>query len=125
MGKLCVLLGYSKNHQNLTIVHLEMVTIILALKVFGPMWKGKKITIKCDNEAVVKVLSHGRTLSWLLVPGMRGTLQLMLTPHMFMSWPGIIRSLTCYLGGVILDWITVSCMNMSNPLCGLMWNYRC
>ena len=71
------------------IVHLEMVNIILALRVFGPMWKGKKITIKCDNDAVVKVLSHGRARDpvWLLVPGMRGTLQLtlILTHHMSMG----------------------------------------
>ena len=53
-------LAIPKNYQNLNIVHLEMVNIILALKVFGPMWKGKKVVIKCDNDAVVKVLSHGR-----------------------------------------------------------------
>ena len=82
-------LAIPKNYQNLTIVHLEMVNIILALRVFGPMWKGKKITIKCDNDAVVKVLSHGRARDpfRLLVPGMRGTLQLMLilTHHMSMG----------------------------------------
>ena len=44
----------------MTIVHLEMVNIVLALKVFGTMWKGKRIVIRCDNDAVVQVLSKGR-----------------------------------------------------------------
>ena len=52
-------LAIPQNYQNMTIVHLEMVNIVLTLKVFGPMWKGRKIVIKCDNDAVVKVLSHG------------------------------------------------------------------
>ena len=29
-----------------------MVTIVLALKLSPVMWKGKKIRIKCDNQAV-------------------------------------------------------------------------
>ena len=43
------------------IVHMEMVNIVVALKAFGPMWAGKRILVKCDNEAVVHVLSAGRT----------------------------------------------------------------
>ena len=50
-----------KNYQNMGIVHMEMVNIVVALKVFGPMWAGKRILVKCDNEAVVHVLSAGRT----------------------------------------------------------------
>ena len=43
----------------MTIVHLEMANIILALRVFRPMWSGKRVVVKCDNDTVVKVLSHG------------------------------------------------------------------
>ena len=53
-------LAIPKGYKNMSIVHLEMINIVLALKVFGPMWKGKRIVIRCDNDAVVKVLSHGR-----------------------------------------------------------------
>ena len=45
---------------NVTIVHLEMVNIILALRIFHPMWSGRRLAVKCDNDAVVKVLIHGR-----------------------------------------------------------------
>ena len=50
-----------KNYKNMGIVHMEMVNIVVALKAFGPMWTGKRILVKCDNEAVVHVLSAGRT----------------------------------------------------------------
>ena len=43
----------------MTIVHLKMVNIILALRVFRPMWSGRRLLVKCNNDTVVKVLSHG------------------------------------------------------------------
>ena len=49
-------LGY----EQLTIVHLEMVNILVALKLFGQKWKGNRVLIKCDNEAVVSVLRSGK-----------------------------------------------------------------
>ena len=53
-------LAIERGFKNMTIVHLEMVNIVVALKVFGPMWKGKRVVGRCDNDAVVKVLSKGR-----------------------------------------------------------------
>ena len=50
-----------KNYKNMGIVHMEMVNIVVALRAFGPMWSGKLILVKCDNEAVVHVLSAGHT----------------------------------------------------------------
>ena len=50
-----------KNYKNMGIVHMEMVNIVVALRAFVPMWSGKCILVKCDNEAVVHVLSAGRT----------------------------------------------------------------
>ena len=49
-------LGY----EQFTIVHLEMVNILVALKLFGQKWKGNRVLIKCDNQAVVLVLRSGK-----------------------------------------------------------------
>ena len=50
-----------RGYGNLNIVHLEMLNILLAFRAFGPQWVKKKLLIKCDNDAVVKVLNSGRT----------------------------------------------------------------
>ena len=50
-------LGYKE----MGIVHLEMINVLVALKLFKSMWSGKKVLIKCDNQAVVTVLTSGRT----------------------------------------------------------------
>ena len=46
---------------NWSIVQLEMVNILLAVRLFQAHWAGKKVLIKCDNEAVVSVLRSGKT----------------------------------------------------------------
>ena len=48
------------NVGNLDIVHLKMVNIVLALRLFAQYWTGTRILIKCDNDAVVKVLNAGK-----------------------------------------------------------------
>ena len=45
-----------------TIVHLEMITVFLALNIWRKMLSGKSVVIHCDNMAVVCSLSSGR--SW-------------------------------------------------------------
>ena len=40
-------------------VHLEMLKIVVALKIWGPMWRDARIQIHCDNLAVVQVLTSG------------------------------------------------------------------
>ena len=50
-------LGY----RQMGIVHLEMINIVVALKLFKDLWAGQKILIRCDNEAVVTVLKTGCT----------------------------------------------------------------
>ena len=47
-------LGY----QNLNIVHLEMINILVAFKLFVVYWKNKRVKIFCDNMAVVCVLQR-------------------------------------------------------------------
>ena len=63
--------GYLKNlvyhlpipvgYKQLNIVHLEMVNIFLAVRLFAKVWSRLKILIKCDNAAVVAVLRSGKT----------------------------------------------------------------
>ena len=50
-------LGY----ENMSIVHLEMLNILVAIRVWGPQWSGKAIRVACDNQAVVMVLNSGKT----------------------------------------------------------------
>ena len=44
-----------------SIVHLEMLNILVAVRVWGKNWKNKRILIKCNNQAVVFVLKTGKT----------------------------------------------------------------
>ena len=50
-------LGYNQY----SIVHLEMLNILLAVHTWASRWQVKSILIYCDNQAVVSVLSSGRT----------------------------------------------------------------
>ena len=57
MEELCI----PRHYLGLTIVHLEMVNILVAIRVFGPFWAKRKILVKCDNQAVVAVLRNSKT----------------------------------------------------------------
>ena len=48
-------------YKNFNIVHQEMVNILAAIRVWGNQWKHQKVSIACNNEAVVQVLSSGKT----------------------------------------------------------------
>ena len=50
-----------RGFMNWSIVHLEMVNILLAVRLFQAQWSGHKVLIRCDNEAVISVLRSGRT----------------------------------------------------------------
>ena len=60
-------LGY----KNYTIVHLEIINIVVALKIWGSIWKDKIIEIKCDNMAVVDVLRSGKARDAVLATSAR------------------------------------------------------
>ena len=47
-------------YKDYTIVHLEILNIVVALKLWGSEWTDKVIEVKCDNMAVVEVLRSGR-----------------------------------------------------------------
>ena len=54
------------HYGNLGIAQLEMVNILVAIRVFAPLWHRKSILIKCDNAAVVSVLTTGKAKDPLL-----------------------------------------------------------
>ena len=49
-------------HLKLSIVHLEMMNVVIALRVWGSQWRHKAIEIKCDNLGVVQVVKTGKTM---------------------------------------------------------------
>ena len=42
-----------------SIHHLEAIAILIACRLWGSSWKGLRIVVKCDNEAVVSSLNSG------------------------------------------------------------------
>ena len=50
-------LGYKQ----MSIVHLEMLNIMVTIRTWGQFWAGQKICIHYDNQAVVCVLTTGKT----------------------------------------------------------------
>ena len=45
----------------LTIVHFEMLNIVIALRTWGHLWQHGSISIRCDNLRVVHVVKTGKT----------------------------------------------------------------
>ena len=62
----CHALPIPKNFNQYSIVHLEMLNIVVALKIWAAQWCYKKLRIKCDNMAVVGVLTFGKTKDSIL-----------------------------------------------------------
>ena len=52
---------------NITIVQLECITVMVAIKHWCGQCKGKKISIYCDNEAVCSVINSGKTKDMFLL----------------------------------------------------------
>ena len=53
-------LPLSRGYMGYTIVHLEILDIVVACKVWANYWANKRIQIWCDNQAVVEVLTTGK-----------------------------------------------------------------
>ena len=54
---LAIPLGYN----DLSIVHFEMLNILVAVRTWGQQWCGKAVRIACDYQPVVSVLNSGKT----------------------------------------------------------------
>ena len=52
--------------KDLSINALELLTIVVAAKIWGRHWKGKRIVVHCDNEVSVSVMDTGRSHSAFL-----------------------------------------------------------
>ena len=61
------------------IAYLELWAIIVSLKVWGVDLRGCRFTFQCDNEAVVNVLTYGRSRDLFLQAGMREVAYLLAT----------------------------------------------
>ena len=46
---------------NLSIAHLEMINVLIALRVWAPLWAQSTVKFSCDNLAVVQVVTSGKT----------------------------------------------------------------
>ena len=46
--------------QKYDIVHLEILNIVVALRIWAKHWQNKRIEIRCDNMAVVEIIRSGR-----------------------------------------------------------------
>ena len=57
--------------KNPSIVHLECLTVMVAIKFWAKNWTGLKITIYCGNEAVCSYIGSGRTKDPLLLNCLR------------------------------------------------------
>ena len=53
-------------HDNVTIVHLEMIYILVTIRTWGLLWAGTPIRIHCDNQVVVSVLTTSKTKDSIL-----------------------------------------------------------
>ena len=48
-------------YHSIGIVHLEMLNVFVALKLWGKFWHNSTVRVHCDNTAVVSVLNTHRT----------------------------------------------------------------
>ena len=48
-----------KGFKNYSIVHLEILNIVVVLKIWATFWANHTIQIKCDNMVIVEVLNTG------------------------------------------------------------------
>ena len=60
-----------KGFNGYNIVHLEMLNVVVALKVWAASWANKCVHIYCDNHAVVDVLTYGNTSDQMLATAAR------------------------------------------------------
>ena len=65
-GNQCYALPLPKNFHNYTIVHLEILNKVVALKIWTSQWHNSKMYIKCYNMVVVVVMVSERTRDEIL-----------------------------------------------------------
>ena len=102
-----------RGFMNFSIVHLEMVNILLAVRLFQVHWSGRKVLVKCDNEAVVSVLRSGRTRDPYLGACARNIWYVSALADIDLQYVhirGVDNGwLTCCLAGLVVLVISVNC----------------
>ena len=96
LGAVCMNQVYAikipKNYENYSIVHLEMLNILVALRVWTQQWATKKILLKCDNQAVVSVLNSGKTQDLALTSMARNISMMLAVNHIELQVVHILGS---------------------------------
>ena len=94
---------------------LECLAILVAVRLWGSAWKGLRLTVFCDNEAVVQVLNSGKTrepflesyyaiFGWFL-PLTSLSCERCTYRELRIGWP-----ICCHAGILILHFTLLSCM---------------
>ena len=94
-GNMVYHLSIPKSFRNLDIVHLEMVNILVTIRVYVHVWKGAHILIKCDNDAVVKVLSGGKATDPFLGACARNTWYLAALVDVHLQYTHVLEKNNC------------------------------
>ena len=94
-GNMVYHLSIPKSFRNLDIVHLEMVNILVTISVYARAWKGAHILIKCDNDAVVKVLSGGKARDPFLGACERNTWYLAALVDVYLQYTHVLEKNNC------------------------------
>ena len=102
---------------NVSIVHFEMINILLALRLWTSEFNSKCLHVYCDNSAVVSILNTGKGLDPLLLAMARNIW--LLASHTgywlklyYISQVNIITLLTCYPDGIYQAPIETSFIHM-------------
>ena len=83
--------SHSQGFYGENIIHLEMLNVVVALKIWAASWTNKYVHIYYDNHAVVDVLTYGNTRDQILSTAVRNV---WLGPAMFK-----IDLVVCYIKG--------------------------
>ena len=49
-----------ERRERFTLVHYEAFNVLLAIRLWGPLFKGKSVLVWCHNWAIVRILSSGK-----------------------------------------------------------------
>ena len=79
----CPIIHTVKEH--LTIVYYEMLNVLIAVRVWAPDLYRSKVIVHCDNNAVVQVITTGKTKDQFLATCIRSIWLLMAQNHIHLK----------------------------------------
>ena len=116
-------------YQHLNIAYLEMLNILVALNVWHKEWAGLKVQVQCDNQAVVSVLSNGRSHAPVLAEYARNIFLWISALNIDLKVVHVSGKLN-KLAGLLSKWFITnnnfrSCSNWLIRLCGFLCQMLC